>query len=59
MGVKSTLRLTRDEAESLYRSYFKIGVYMTDAELEEELEKLHDRFVGGEGFENYQIVPAS
>jgi len=67
MGVKSTIRLTRADAEAKYvelrltdpavhRQFRSQAVCMDSTELENELEKLNDRNHGGEGFENYWIV---
>jgi hypothetical protein len=56
MGVKSTVFLTRAEAEDRYRSYYKMHVSFSDADLEEELERLNDKANGGQGFDNYQIT---
>lgn len=65
MGVKSTVRLTRDEAEQKYvdlnevkilRQLKSIAVAMDDEELENTLESLNDKANDGEGFENYLIT---
>jgi hypothetical protein len=65
MGVKSTVRLTREEAErrfvELYvkRKENKIrakAVALSDQELEDKLERWNDAVHDGEGFENYLIV---
>lgn len=57
MGVKSTVHLSRAEAEERYRSYFKLHVSFDDADLEQELERLNDKANGGQGFDNYRIIP--
>lgn len=69
MGVKSTIDLTRDEAESrLVDLFLDIQIEkvrdilrdhvarMDDTDLENQLADLNDERAGGEGFENYQIV---
>lgn len=58
MSVKSTVHLTRDEAEARWRdlAYRHLRPEkMTDKELEDSLMKLNDQDKGGEGFENYRI----
>ena len=64
MGVKSTTRLTREDAEALYaefkardkiRKYRSKAVAMTDKELEDEIERLNDKYLDG-GFDNYLIT---
>lgn len=60
MGVKSTVHLTRAEAEQRYLSLRErlIGrphIGMTNAQLEIEIERMNDAVNGGEGFENYLI----
>lgn len=66
MGVKSTVMLSRNEAENRYADLimrygnpkffiFKdIGNWETDY-LEEQLEEMNDQANEGEGFENYII----
>jgi hypothetical protein len=69
MGVKSTIDLTRDEAESRLVDLFldiqmeKVRfilrghvAQMDNTDLEDQLEDLNDERAGGEGFENYRIV---
>lgn len=64
MGVKSTIELTRAEADERYvelrirqlrRGLMADAVKQTDRELEDSLERLNDEAEGGEGFENYSI----
>jgi len=64
MGVKSTVYLTRREAEERYvdlrfeeiRRYLRAEtVLQSNEELEIALERLNDAAKGGEGFENYTI----
>lgn len=66
MGVKSTVILTREEAEkkyvdlklkdeSLVRTLRAEAAQMGEVQLENELETLNDKQAGGEGFENYLI----
>ena len=60
MGVKSTIFLTRAEAELRYlllreRLLGKSQIGMTNAQLEDEIEQMNDAINGGEGFENYII----
>ena len=68
MSVKSTRRLTRDAALDLYiklltegddfRDFFRdVLSRKPDSELEDELMEMNDKAHGGEGFENYWIVP--
>ena len=61
MGVKSTVTLSREEAEDKYWDLIerlspqsKRVPYDTET-LEDLLELLNDRVNGGEGFENYMI----
>lgn len=63
MGVKSTVHLTRGQAEEqLVSAYFEILTKirlvgsLTDTQLEDQLESINDLIHGGEGFENYLIV---
>lgn len=65
MGVKSTVELTREEAEKrLLDIRMKAGkklmarhiAFYDDKELEDKLEIENDRRAGGEGFENYSII---
>lgn len=70
MGVKSTVFLTREQAENrfveayvkLHTSEFSLRVtarqlvkVMSDVTLEEELEEIEDENHGGECYENYII----
>jgi hypothetical protein len=60
MGVKSTVELTRKEAEAKaaeLHSKLYIGQYyhMSDACLEDLIESWNDDLHDGEGFENYLI----
>ena len=61
MGVKSTVELTRKEAEEkaveLYSKLF-IGRYyhMSNVALEDLIESWNDDLHDGEGFENYRII---
>ena len=61
MGVKSTVEITRKEAEAkafeLYSKLF-IGYYcsMSDVDLEDLIESWNDALHDGEGFENYRII---
>jgi hypothetical protein len=67
MGVKSTITLTREEAEKKYvelmqreeaRRFRAQAAYMDKSELEFELERLDDKLsYSGESFNNYLIVP--
>jgi len=68
MGVKSTVTLSRNSAESKYITYKQEAmvrmlraqaVLMSDKELEDELERLNDLAWDGEGFDNYLIVSDS
>ena len=58
MGVKSTVDLTRSEAIEMYldlkKKLNKI-YYFSNEYLEDELERMNDKYHGGEGFENYLI----
>lgn len=65
MGVKSTVSLTRLEAETRLASLLaqkrlpkilRRVVRMSDREIEETLEVENDAVCGGEGFENYVIA---
>ena len=62
MGVKSTITLTRKEAEIKYRIlYAKLyipHVPTSNIRLEDLLEEMNDEANGGEGFENYTIKSA-
>ena len=59
MGVKSTVFLTREEAEEKYKDlYVQICSRpnpFNDKELEDLLEEMNDMIHDGEGFENYII----
>jgi hypothetical protein len=60
MGVKSTIALTRLEAEGRYYELVtalmrKEGLCFSDVILEAALEELNDAAHNGEGFENYTI----
>lgn len=64
MGVKSTVTLTRAQAEERYielliqearRRLRTKAAAMSDKQLEDVIEVLNDSEKGGEGFENYQI----
>lgn len=59
MGVKSTRTLTRKEAEQLFELLhsvlYKRNIYLTNKDLENELERMNDKINGGEGFENFLI----
>lgn len=65
MGVKSTVVLTRVEAEEKYvmlklrenreRQLLAEAVAMENKQLEDVLEEMNDNQAGGEGFENYLI----
>ena len=59
MGIKSTITLTRSEAERRYielHNRFLVRVEdMTDEFLENEIARLNDIACGGECFENYII----
>lgn len=54
MGVKSTKSITREAA--LFRLMVAIPILPDDL-LEDLLERVNDAAVGGEGFENYRILP--
>lgn len=60
MSVKSTVSLSRDEAERRYLDMM-IELHglarckLSDDELAAALADLNDRLHGGEGFENYRI----
>jgi hypothetical protein len=69
MGVKSTIELTREDAENrlidhliaqreaYIRKILREHVNtMDDADIEDRLMELNDERAGGEGFENYQIT---
>lgn len=63
MGVKSTIQLTRQEAEERFR-IMVIKAYgddwiagLPDNVLEEQLTFVDDHMHGGESFNNYSIVP--
>lgn len=64
MGVKSTVSLTREEAERRYvnlllddsRSRLELAVQaLSNTVLENALEGLNDEIHDGEGYENYLI----
>lgn len=64
MGVKSTIELTRAEAEARYvelrinqlrRGLLDDAFKQNDRELEDSLERLNDEAHDGEGFANYSI----
>ena len=62
MGVKSTVELTRKEAEAkavdLYNKLHMGNYYyhMSDVALEDLIESWNDEAHNGEGFENYRII---
>lgn len=69
MGVKSTIDLTRQEAEKRYvriivdlaakkvrLSASQLAATWSDKQLEDVLERMNDAANDGEGFENYLIV---
>ena len=61
MGVKSTVELTRKEAEAKASELYskrRMGQYyhMSDIDLEDLIESWNDEVHGGEGFENYRII---
>ncbi|AXQ69916.1 hypothetical protein HOU03_gp352 [Caulobacter phage CcrSC] len=72
MGVKSTVRLSRQEAEERYvrlkledqalaRSFRAEAVMMTDTQLEDVLERLNDdryrdEYGSSSGYDNYLIT---
>jgi hypothetical protein len=69
MGVKSTIDLSRDQAEARLVDYIIeqraaearqiLGAHvaqMSDDDIEDKLMELNDERAGGEGFENYSIV---
>lgn len=65
MGAKSTMELTRVEAERKYvylyeeimRRHIKAqAVGYTNTELESVLERMNDEINDGEGFMNYLII---
>lgn len=60
MGVKSTVDLTRAEAEARWKKALveRLAdvVALTDRDLCEQLELMNDQDHGGEGYENYRIV---
>ena len=59
MGVKSTVTLTREEAEAkykkLYAQIYDLGISERNEALEDVLAIMNDIVHGGEGFENYWI----
>lgn len=66
MGVKSTVTLTRKQAEDKFVDLFMnspvqqrraraFAAMHSDTELEDALELMNDEARGGEGFENYSI----
>ena len=59
MGVKSTITLTRKEAEAKYIELFSElhgqDYPRTNKVLEDILETMNDAVHDGEGFENYRI----
>lgn len=66
MGVKSTVELTRAEAEAKYvdlveqlrrRMTRAEAVMLDDRRLEDLLEAMNDALNDGEGFDNFAIVP--
>ena len=65
MGVKSTTKLTREEAEQKFiyftqemsKRSLKRGVKIyDDTKLEDILERMNNEVHDGEGFDNYRIV---
>ena len=65
MGVKSTVRLTREEAiekavelftEVHRRKIASQFFIMSNEELAEKLMEMNDEAKGGEGFENYMVM---
>ncbi len=64
MGVKSTVELTRKEAEAKAAElYCKLSMgqyyHMSDVDLEDLIESWNDEVNDGEGFENYRIIDYS
>lgn len=66
MGIKSTHRLTRGQAELRYIKLYNDRqlkkakaklAKLSDTELEDVLEKWNDEAFDGEGFLNFLIVP--
>lgn len=66
MGVKSTVKLTRAQANERYvdlkvegyrRALRAEAAMLPEGELEDVLAEMNDAAKGGEGFENYRIVP--
>ena len=55
MGVKSTVLLTREEAEKKYMDLTGMGTHVDNKALESALETMNDLLHDGEGFENYII----
>jgi hypothetical protein len=58
MGVKSTVRLTRAEAEQRYINYLiqPPRTLFSNEQLADILERMNDEVHGGQGFENYVIT---
>lgn len=61
MGAKSTVTLTRKEAEQKYIELFtemiiKIPMLLNNSDLENKLEEMNNHIHGGEGFDNYIIT---
>jgi hypothetical protein len=67
MGVKSTVDLTRQQAEEKFvdltletsdvKRYIRAAaVMLDDTELERQLMIMNDKRAGGEGFDNYNII---
>ena len=65
MGVKSTVRLTRQEAEDRYvqfkldrkrPKYEAMAKEKSDEDLELLIERWNDEAYDGQGFDNYSIV---
>lgn len=60
MGVKSTQELTRKEAEDLYvqlrAKISNLALFLSDKDLEDELEFMNDWINDGQGFANYVII---
>ncbi|AKF13538.1 hypothetical protein PHIN3_275 [Sinorhizobium phage phiN3] len=67
MGVKSTVTMTRSQAEERFVAYWRrhtdqtiaeIAAGLNDYDLENALEYMNDQLsYNGQGFDNYSIVP--
>ena len=65
MGVKSTVKMTRQNAvtrltdlklKEVTRAFMFDVFAMSNTEIEDELERLEDKWAGGESFMNFIVV---